>query len=66
MRSRKYCFQKVALFLQRNNVLDAVTSNIDSFLHRDACVLQLSLIGLIGTKRAYLHLEKTKLQEVSL
>jgi hypothetical protein len=27
-------------------------------------VIQLSLIGLFGTKKAYLHLEKPKLQEV--
>jgi hypothetical protein len=37
MRSRKYCFQKVALFLQRNNVLDAAASNIDFFLERCMC-----------------------------
>jgi hypothetical protein len=64
MKSMKYSFQK--LFLQRNNVLDAANSNIDGFLFRDACVLQLSQIGLTGTKRAYLQLETLKLQEVFL
>jgi hypothetical protein len=29
-------------------------------------VIQLSLIGLFGIKRAYLHLEKPKLQELFL
>jgi hypothetical protein len=66
MISRKYSFQKLLLLLHRNNVVDAAASNIDGFLCSDACVLQLSLIRLIGTKRASLHLEKPKLQEVFL
>jgi hypothetical protein len=64
MISRKYSFQKLLLLLHRNNVVDAAASNIDGFLCSDACALYLSLIHLIGTKRAYLHLEKPKLPEV--
>jgi hypothetical protein len=38
MLARQYTFQKVALFLQENKVLDAPPSNIDAFLSRDTCV----------------------------
>jgi hypothetical protein len=35
---RKYSFQKPMQLSQRDNVLDAPASNIDSFLQRDTCV----------------------------
>jgi hypothetical protein len=57
MIGRKYSFQKLTQFLQGNNVVDAAGSNIDSFLGRGVCVLQLSRISLFGANRAYLTLK---------
>jgi hypothetical protein len=63
---RKYSCQKLTHFSQGNNVLDAPVPNTHGFLMRDTCVSSTQLIGPFGTKRAYLHLEKPKLQEVFL
>jgi hypothetical protein len=38
LRSRKYSFKKLIQFTQGNNVLDAIVSNTNGFLLRDACV----------------------------
>jgi hypothetical protein len=46
-------------FSQGNNVVDAEVYDIDSFLWIHE-FLPLSSMGLFGTKRAYLHLEKRK------
>jgi hypothetical protein len=46
--------------------IDAAASNINVFLGMIHVFLQLSYIGLYGTKRAYILLEKHKLQEVLL
>jgi hypothetical protein len=43
-------------------VLDPPASNIHGFLWRDI-FLQISRIGLFGTKRAFLHLENYDWQE---
>jgi hypothetical protein len=55
----KYSFQKLTQFAEGKNVLDAPVSNTDGFLSRGTCVSTSQLIGLFGTKRAFLHLENT-------
>jgi hypothetical protein len=47
-------------------MLDVHASNTDGFLLRDACVSSTHLNRPIWKKRAYLHLEKPKLQKVFL
>jgi hypothetical protein len=60
---RKYSFQKLTEFSQKNNVLDAPASKTHSCFWRDICVLfHLSWLGLLETKTAYDHLEKPTLQ----
>jgi hypothetical protein len=64
--SRQYSFQNQNQFSQGNKMLDVANSNIDGFLWRDSCVLQFSLIGLLGANTAHVQLETPKLQEVFL
>jgi hypothetical protein len=45
-------------------VLDTDAYNIDGFLLGHTCVSSIQLIGLFGSNRAILHLEKPDLQEV--
>jgi hypothetical protein len=45
---------------KRKNLLDAVASNIDDFFGVIHVFFQLSRIGLFGTKRSNLQLEKPK------
>jgi hypothetical protein len=52
---RKYSFQKLTQFSQGSNVRGDVASNIDGFLWRDTCVLQLRQIGLLVANRANLY-----------
>jgi hypothetical protein len=59
----KYSCQKLTEILQRNNVLSVAASNIDGFLWRQACVLQLRRIGLFGANITYVHVEIPLLQE---
>jgi hypothetical protein len=50
-----------------NKMLDAAASTIEGILSRDTCVFfNSAAVGLIGTKRVYLHLGKPMLQEVFL
>jgi hypothetical protein len=53
-------------FSQGIKVLDSATSHVDSFFGEIHVFLQLSWIGLCGAKRADLHPEKRKIQEVFL
>jgi hypothetical protein len=59
-------FQKLTQFSQWNNVLDYTASNTYVFLSRDTGFSSTMLVGLLGRRTAYLHLEKPKLQEVFL
>jgi hypothetical protein len=45
-------------------VEESAASNMDGFLWRDSCILQLSGIGLFGANEAYFYLENYDLQEV--
>jgi hypothetical protein len=63
---RKCSFERLIQFSLGNYVLDAATSNIDGFLWCDKCASLSQLSGLFGTKRAYVHSEKPKLQDVFL
>jgi hypothetical protein len=56
--------QKLTQFLLRNNVLHAPPSNIAAFLLRDISLCSVHLIGLFGTKCAFLPLESTDWQAV--
>jgi hypothetical protein len=47
-------------------VLDAPASNTKLFLSRETCVSSVQLNSPVWKKRAYLHYEKPKLQEVFL
>jgi hypothetical protein len=47
-------------------VLHSPASNTDGFLSRDTCVSSIQLNKLLCNKRAYVHLEKPKLQKVFL
>jgi hypothetical protein len=56
---RKNSFQKLTEFTQGNNFLYAEAYNIDSVLWRDTFVFSTQPNIPIGTKLAYLHLQKT-------
>jgi hypothetical protein len=60
---RKYSLQKLNHLRQGNNVLDAKFITQMVFFGEIHVYLPLSGIGLFGPKRAYLPLEKPKLQE---
>jgi hypothetical protein len=47
-------------------VIDAAATNIDGFHRRDIRVFELKWLGLLGANTAYLHLETSNFQEVSL
>jgi hypothetical protein len=49
-----------------NKVLDVEVYNVDGFLWSDTCGYSIQHNMHIWNKRAYLHLEKSKLQEVFL
>jgi hypothetical protein len=53
---RQYSFQKLSQFSQGNIVLHDPASNTGAFLSRDV-FLQISKIGLFGTKKEFLTLE---------
>jgi hypothetical protein len=54
---RKYS-QNLTQFSKGNHVIDALASNTDGFLSRDACVASTQLSWLIWNNRAFFHLEK--------
>jgi hypothetical protein len=56
---KKNSIQKLTQFSQGNNVLDGAASNTDGFWGETHVFLQLSWIGLYGTKWAFLHLENS-------
>ena len=63
------CLQEVSVSkadqdLTKYNVLDAPASNTDGFLYEIQVFLQLSWVGLFGTKWAFIHLENCDLQEL--
>jgi hypothetical protein len=60
-----YSYQELTQFSQGNNVLDASVSNTTCFFLEIHVYLQFSRIGQLVT-RAYLHLEKSKFEEVSI
>jgi hypothetical protein len=64
--SRRYSFQKLTLFSQGNNVLDAVASNIHGYLWKDPCVSSCQLNSPIYSQERLPPLKMTKLQEVFL
>jgi hypothetical protein len=66
LRGRKYSFLKLTHITQGTNVLDDPANNTVFFFWHIDVFLQLSWIGLFGRKRAYLNIEKSKLQEVFL
>jgi hypothetical protein len=49
--STMYSFQKLSLFSQGNNVLDAAASNINGYLWRDPCVSSSQPNGPIYSKQ---------------
>jgi hypothetical protein len=57
-------FSKADQDLTKYNVLEAPASNTDRFLYEIQVFLQLSWVGLFGTKWAFLHLENCDLLEV--
>jgi hypothetical protein len=66
LRCRKYSFQKLTQFSQRNNVLNAPASNTDGFLSRDICVSSNSLDRYTWNKMCFLHVENPEFQKVFL
>jgi hypothetical protein len=63
---RKYSSHKLPQVSQGKNVLDSPASKTNVFLSRDISVSSTQLKDLFCTKKAYLQLEKCKLQEVFL
>jgi hypothetical protein len=58
--------QQLIEFSKGINELESAASHIDSFFGEIHVFLQLSWIGLFGAKRADLHPEKCKIQQVFL
>jgi hypothetical protein len=56
---------KLTQFSQGNNVLDDPGCNTDGCLCRGTCAPHVSSTAIFGKKRAYQHIEKPTLHEVS-
>jgi hypothetical protein len=63
---REYSLLKQTVFSLGNNVVNAPAPDTNGFLLRYTCVSSSLLNWPIWTKRAYLHVEQHKLQEVLL
>jgi hypothetical protein len=61
-----YSYQKLTQFSKRNSVLVAPAPNMDGFFADRNVFLQLSWIGLFGTKGATLHLQNYELKDIFL